>query len=448
METVSLLGLLAKIKLTVSGNSSHIACFFLFVNMIEVKLPAIDGNVDAVVSEVLQRSVRLFCKEGLSSFETVRALIQTGILPEDIERINKGQSNQSVEVLFKFRDCLRKLSDFDGVLEVGGKTVEVSNLSLKRVMLKIHWLPIYFNTGKLSEIFSKFGKVLRVTDEHFQFDGVEIATGVRRVLIEMEEEKLAYVPHLLSFACGARALVTMYGRPPLCLRCHTVGHIRRECPDKDTGARNPFSAEKVQKPVDQAELPAACPAVTDTQQALNDLPAAPKGAQPEEDIQEQTQAVVQTKVAQGTVQSEGRGRGRSITRNLAQPGTQGKKPVAQQHAQPVGQGKMGSAKQAGAKGERPPVAPKSVQPVTPPSTQLGAQGEDPNMETDRPDIRGERRARSRSGERDFSQLPRNKVRRAPATPSSPEHTGLTGMLSGDSFMDSLLDTMSPHSESL
>ena len=411
--------------------------------MIEVKLPAIEGN--AVVSEVLQRSVRLFCKEGLSSFETVRVLIQTGILPEDIERINKGQSNQSVEVLFKFRDCLRKLSDFNGVLEVGGKTVEVSKLSLKRVMLKIHWLPIYFNTGKLSEIFTKFGKVLRVTDEHFEFDGVEIATGVRRVLIEMEEEKVAYVPHLLSFACGARALVTMYGRPPLCLRCHTVGHIRRECPDRNTGARNPFSAEKVQEPVDQAQLPAACPAVTDTR-ALNDLPAAPKGAQPEEVIQEQTQSVVQgvTKVAQKPVQSEGRGRGRSLTPKSSKPGIMEKKPVANQPAQSVGKV---TAKQSGAKGEVPPVAPKSAQPVTPPSTQLDAQCEDPNMETDRPDIRGERRARSRSGERDVSQLPRNKVRRAPATPSSPEHTGLTGMLSGDSFMDSLLDTMSPHSES-
>ncbi|KAH3788878.1 hypothetical protein DPMN_167041 [Dreissena polymorpha] len=99
--------------------------------MIEVKLPAIEGS--AVVEEFLNRSVRLFSKHGLSAYETVRALIQTGIAPEYIERSNKGQSNQSVEVMFKFRDCVKKLSELNGILEVGGKTVEVSSLGLKRV---------------------------------------------------------------------------------------------------------------------------------------------------------------------------------------------------------------------------------------------------------------------------------------------------------------------------
>ncbi|KAH3741210.1 hypothetical protein DPMN_047930 [Dreissena polymorpha] len=71
---------------------------------------------------------------------------------------------------------MRKLSDFGGDLEVGCKTVKVSSLGLKRVMLKIHWVPVYFNTGKLSEIFSKFGKVLRVTDEN-------LVTTVSRLLL-------------------------------------------------------------------------------------------------------------------------------------------------------------------------------------------------------------------------------------------------------------------------
>ncbi|KAH3808484.1 hypothetical protein DPMN_136840 [Dreissena polymorpha] len=61
------------------------------------------------------------------------------------------------------------------------------------------------------------------------------------------------------------------------------------------------------------------------------------------------------------------------------------------------------------------------------------------------DIRGERW--SRSGEEDDpSQHPRNKYRRHPFTPPSQDHTGLSGMLGGDSFLDSLLETQSPHSE--
>ncbi|KAH3808489.1 uncharacterized protein LOC127833402 [Dreissena polymorpha] len=244
--------------------------------MIEVKLPAIEGN--AVVEEFLNRSVRLFSKNGLSTYETVRALKQAGIAPEDIQRINKGQSYQSVEVMFKFRDCLRKLSDLKGLLDVGGKTVEVSSLGLKKVMLKIHWLPVYFNTGKLSEIFSKFGKVLRVTDEHFDFDGVPIATGVRRVFIDMEEEKLSCLPHLLNFACGAKALITMYGRPPLCLRCRNVGHVRKECPEQISGARHQNVVEKQPLLADSSKdaQQGTVKTVTSATQ-----PAAPKSVQPE-----------------------------------------------------------------------------------------------------------------------------------------------------------------------
>lgn len=36
------------------------------------------------------------------------------------------------------------------------------------------------------------------------------------------------VPHLLP-VCGVQSLVLIPGRPPLCLRCNKVGHIRRNC---------------------------------------------------------------------------------------------------------------------------------------------------------------------------------------------------------------------------
>ncbi|KAH3705412.1 hypothetical protein DPMN_080483 [Dreissena polymorpha] len=74
---------------------------------------------------------------------------------------------------------------------------------------------------------------------------------------------------------------------------------------------------------------------------------------------------------------------------------------------------------------------------------LDSECEEDNMDTD---IRGERRGRS--GEEDPSQLPRNKYRRMPETTSSPDHTGLSCMLMRDSYLDSLLETQSPHSESM
>ncbi|KAH3808488.1 hypothetical protein DPMN_136844 [Dreissena polymorpha] len=95
-----------------------------------------------------------------------------------------------------------------------------------------------------------------------------------------------------------------------------------------------------------------------------------------------------------------------------------------------------------------PAEPQTAQPVKNLSSQVkrmerdGQESEEEgHMETD---IRGERR--NRAEDEDPSQMPRNKYRKSPVTPSSPEHTDLSGMLAGDSFMDSLLETMSPHTE--
>ncbi|KAH3808515.1 hypothetical protein DPMN_136871 [Dreissena polymorpha] len=58
------------------------------------------------------------------------------------------------------------------------------------------------------------------------------------------------------------------------------------------------------------------------------------------------------------------------------------------------------------------------------------------------DSRGVRRGRPE--EEDPSQLPRNKFRRTQDIASSPEHAGLSGIIT-DSLMDELLATPSPHS---
>ena len=36
---------------------------------------------------------------------------------------------------------------------------------------------------------------------------------------------------MIEFECGARALITMRGRQPLCLYCQEVGHVRMNCPN-------------------------------------------------------------------------------------------------------------------------------------------------------------------------------------------------------------------------
>ncbi|KAH3808485.1 hypothetical protein DPMN_136841 [Dreissena polymorpha] len=213
--------------------------------MISVNLPAIDGS--AVITEIMERSVRLFGKNGISEYDVVKALQTAGLKPEDIEKIAKGMSNQSIVVVLKSKLSLNELLKGNGTLTVGSKIFEVSPLSRKKIMLKIHWLPVYFATAKLGEIFKHFGKVFRVTDEHFTYNGYEIATGVRRVLMEVEAEKIEHIPHLLNFKCGARALVTMYGRPPCACGAIPSGTSGGNARDSSPSPKKRMLSRKIQQ---------------------------------------------------------------------------------------------------------------------------------------------------------------------------------------------------------
>ncbi|KAH3803536.1 hypothetical protein DPMN_131799 [Dreissena polymorpha] len=55
-------------------------------------------------------------------------------------------------------------------------------------------------------------------------------SGVRVVTVECNKNQQESIPHIISFGCGTRALITMRGRQPLCLYCQEVEHVRNTCP--------------------------------------------------------------------------------------------------------------------------------------------------------------------------------------------------------------------------
>ncbi|KAH3808521.1 hypothetical protein DPMN_136877 [Dreissena polymorpha] len=61
----------------------------------------------------MERSLRIIHKNGVKTFEAAKALMRAGVEPEDIVTVSKGQSNQSLEVLFKFRDVMEKIQKMD-----------------------------------------------------------------------------------------------------------------------------------------------------------------------------------------------------------------------------------------------------------------------------------------------------------------------------------------------
>ena len=108
--------------------------------------------------------------------------------------------------------------------------------------VRLHWLPGYIKDDVVGQMCRRFGEVISVEREKTKCDIFNVETGVRVVKMILSVDGIKCLPHVLSFKCGTKALVSVPGRPPpLCLKCMTVGHMRRDC-GADTGARRALSA--------------------------------------------------------------------------------------------------------------------------------------------------------------------------------------------------------------
>ena len=61
------------------------------------------------------------------------------------------------------------------------------------------------------------------------YANVVAMNGTREVTLRTTEVYKQKIPHLVTFHSGQSALITMPGRPPLCLKCRCVGHVRKDC---------------------------------------------------------------------------------------------------------------------------------------------------------------------------------------------------------------------------
>ncbi|KAM7280963.1 hypothetical protein ISCGN_005801 [Ixodes scapularis] len=129
-------------------------------------------------------------------------------------------------------------------LTVKGKKCMVIDPNSKDVKLKLLWLPSYLEDKKIAEALSPFGTVRSVSREKWRVPGMEnMETLNREVCLTLHDMTTSEdIPHLLRVA-GIQSLLVMSGRPPLCLRCKKVGHIRRQCRTPKCARCNRFGHE-------------------------------------------------------------------------------------------------------------------------------------------------------------------------------------------------------------
>lgn len=179
--------------------------------------------------EIVNLTGRLFSHDGLVIPEVLQLLREHGVLSDEVAGIYRGQPGDSgVYVEFKSQKGLETIKDSD-LLYVGNKNIEFKHLGRQNISVRLHWLPLFVDDSLIRRILCEFGTIKRVDREYKDENKVKILTGIRRIDMEVTEEGKMAIPHIVIFPDGSRALLTIPGRQPLCLRCNNIGHVRRDC---------------------------------------------------------------------------------------------------------------------------------------------------------------------------------------------------------------------------
>ncbi|XP_075543955.1 uncharacterized protein LOC142578458 [Dermacentor variabilis] len=117
-----------------------------------------------------------------------------------------------------------------GELFVKGRRCVVIDPEPTEVQMKLLWLPERLEDDYIRDTLQAYGKVKSISAESCRVSEMEQMRTLNRdvVLTLADGVSVGDVPHLLS-VFGVQSLVLIPGRPPLCLRCNRVGHIRRNC---------------------------------------------------------------------------------------------------------------------------------------------------------------------------------------------------------------------------
>ena len=137
--------------------------------------------------------------------------------------------DKSYSVLFSYSDKVERYMGLEE-LKCGSQRFAIMCMSEQIVSLRIHWLPVYYNNSILREIFGEWGKVLSVDMLKTAHENHVILDGTREVKLKTDELSKQQIPHVVNFRSGQKVLVTMAGRPPYCLKCRSIGHVRNKCP--------------------------------------------------------------------------------------------------------------------------------------------------------------------------------------------------------------------------
>ena len=143
------------------------------------------------------------------------------------------------EVYFVSFKRLHKVDVEPGFYKSNNFNFELDYATDIRITAKVHWMPAWTVDTALAialERCSQGIKVASVERETVKIKGMDIESGVRTVKMVVNQREERFLPYIIQVD-GKPCMLIVPGRPPLCLRCREVGHIRAECPRNVRPAR-------------------------------------------------------------------------------------------------------------------------------------------------------------------------------------------------------------------
>lgn len=197
--------------------------------------------------EGLSRAVVLHCDisgrpYGINDFRM--PLKELGII-QQVSGIGAYQMSH-VWLLNMKTDEAKKTLLHAGLLSVKDRPCLVVDPVKQELRLKLHWVAFDVNAETIRRAFREYGEVRDVISDKWRdedFEGVESTTRLVRLWLK-EGVSPERIPHQMRLGSGT-ALVVVPGRAPLCLRCRTTGHIRRDCRVPKCAGCHAFGHEQV-----------------------------------------------------------------------------------------------------------------------------------------------------------------------------------------------------------
>lgn len=158
-----------------------------------------------------------------------KQVLKSVLNPDDIAAFGAYQMNHVWILTTRTAEAKEKLLALKEC-QVKGRRCLIMDSELTSVQVRVHWVPFNISDDAIRDAFGLYGKVQALQREVWKDDFFkDIETTTRKLQLTLKEGvTVNSIPHVLKIMSNP-VLVSISGRPPLCLRCRQVGHVRQQC---------------------------------------------------------------------------------------------------------------------------------------------------------------------------------------------------------------------------